>query len=188
MARSTQNDPEWQLAPEEESTVHDQVEIVQAESSPFSRVIPAPETLNIGHAGLRSECWAALRQATPRYRRPARKAHAAALFETIRRGRSALQLGWLRIYIVKSVPRGVASGCCLRLRPPGSGCGHKRLGTARGGDRHSPLPVGVSRPGRGRGPKVNYALGSEVAALRKAGQRDFRRNNRLLRRTAFRAS
>lgn len=73
MARSTRNDREPQLAPEVESTVHDQAKTVQAENVPFDRSVPAPETLNVGHAGLRCECWAALRPATARFRRPARK-------------------------------------------------------------------------------------------------------------------
>ena len=70
MARSNQNDPERQLAPEVESALHDRAEIVQPQDRPFGRSVVAQETLNIGHAGLRSECWAAL---TPRSRRPARK-------------------------------------------------------------------------------------------------------------------
>jgi hypothetical protein len=73
MARSTQNDPERELAPEVESTLHDRAEIVESQDRPFGRSVPAQETLNIGHAGLRNECWAALRQATLRLRRPARK-------------------------------------------------------------------------------------------------------------------
>jgi hypothetical protein len=70
MARSNQNGPERQSAPEVETTPHDRAEIVQPQDRPFGRSIPAPKTLNIGHAGLRSECWAAL---TPRSRRSARK-------------------------------------------------------------------------------------------------------------------
>jgi hypothetical protein len=73
MARSTQNDAARQLVPEVESSLHDEAEIVQPQDKPFGRSTPAQETLNIGHAGLRSECWAALRQATLRLRRPARK-------------------------------------------------------------------------------------------------------------------
>lgn len=73
MARSNQNDPERQLAPEVESALHDRAEIVVPQDRPFGRSVPAQDTLNIGHAGLRSECWAALRQATLRLRRPARK-------------------------------------------------------------------------------------------------------------------
>jgi len=70
MARSNQNDPERQLAPEVERALHDRVEIVQPQDRPFGRSVVAQETLNIGHAGLRSECWAAL---TPRSPRPARE-------------------------------------------------------------------------------------------------------------------
>jgi hypothetical protein len=73
MARSTQNDPKRQLVSEVESALHDRGEIAQPQDRPFGRSVPTQETLNIGHAGLRSECWAALRQATLRLRRPARK-------------------------------------------------------------------------------------------------------------------
>jgi hypothetical protein len=73
MARSTQKDPERQLAPEVESALHDRAEIVQPQDRPFGRSVPAQETLNIGHAGLRSECWGALQQATRRLRRLPRK-------------------------------------------------------------------------------------------------------------------
>jgi hypothetical protein len=73
MARSTQKDPERQSAPEVQSTLHDSAEIVQPQDRPFGRSVPAQETLNIGHAGLRNECWAALRQAALRLQRPARK-------------------------------------------------------------------------------------------------------------------
>lgn len=70
MARSTQKDPERQSALEVQSTLHDSAEIVQPQDRPFGR---SQETLNIGHAGLRNECWAALRQAALRLQRPARK-------------------------------------------------------------------------------------------------------------------
>ena len=73
MARSTQTDPERQLAPEVESAAHDRAETVQPQDRPFNRSVPAQETLDIGHAGLRSECWTALGQAKLRWRRPARK-------------------------------------------------------------------------------------------------------------------
>ena len=151
MARSTQKDPERQLAPEEESTVHDQAEMVQPENSPFGRVIsragdsqhrarwPSQRVLGgapTGHAALAA---------------PGAETHAAALFETVTSGRSALHLEWLRIYTVKSAPRGIASRCCVRLRPPGSRRGHESHGTnARGGHRHCRLAASVSRPGRGR--------------------------------------
>jgi len=48
------------------------------------------------------------------------EALAAASFETVTGGRSALHLGWLRISTVKSAPKGIASRCRLRLRRPGS--------------------------------------------------------------------
>jgi hypothetical protein len=89
MARSPQNDPHRQSAPEVERALHeDRAEVVGSEESLFGPSGVAQETLNIGHAGLRSECWpgtsapgwgsgrsesAAGRQAARRLRRPARK-------------------------------------------------------------------------------------------------------------------
>ena len=69
MARSTQKDPERQLVPEAEGTLHDQAELMQPQDGPFGRSVPL-EPLNIGHAGLHAECWAAIQT---RLRRPARK-------------------------------------------------------------------------------------------------------------------
>ena len=88
MARSTQLDPQRQSAPEVESTLHDRTELEGLKESPNGRSGGAQETLNIGHACLRSECWpgtsaaacgtccsesVAPRPARPRLRRTARK-------------------------------------------------------------------------------------------------------------------
>jgi hypothetical protein len=88
MGRSTQNDPHRQSVPEEGSALHDdRAEVVGSEESLFGLSGAPQETLNIGHAGLRSECWpgtsapvwgsgrsesAAGRHAALRLRRPAR--------------------------------------------------------------------------------------------------------------------
>jgi hypothetical protein len=88
MARSTQNDPKRQSAPEVERALHDRAEIEGLRENPIDRSGAAQETLNIGHACLRSECWpgtsaagwgsccsesVAPRRTRPRLRRPARK-------------------------------------------------------------------------------------------------------------------
>ena len=70
MARSKQNSSERRFVPEMESAPHDRADIVRPQDRSCGRSAPAQETLNIGHAGVRSECWAAL---TPRSRRPERK-------------------------------------------------------------------------------------------------------------------
>jgi hypothetical protein len=74
MARSTQNDPQRQLGLEVEPP-QDRAEVARPQDSPYGRSLPAQETLNfgIGHAGLRSECWAALAENTLRLPRRARK-------------------------------------------------------------------------------------------------------------------
>jgi hypothetical protein len=89
MARSTHNDPQRQSASEVERALReDRAEVVGSDESLFGPSAVAPETLNIGHAGLRNECWpgtsargwgggrsesAAARHAALRLRRPARK-------------------------------------------------------------------------------------------------------------------
>jgi hypothetical protein len=89
MARSTHNDPQRQSASEVERALReDRAEVVGSDESLFGPSAVAPETLNIGHAGLRSECWpgtsapgwgsgrsesAAALHAALRLRRPARK-------------------------------------------------------------------------------------------------------------------
>jgi len=92
MARSNQNDPERQLAPEVESALHDRAEIVQPQDRPFGRSVAAKETLNIGHAGLRSECWAALTPRSPRKRTPKPSSQAPRAFLVgVKYGRSSCQ-------------------------------------------------------------------------------------------------
>jgi hypothetical protein len=58
MPRSTQKDPHRQSAPEVERALQDdRAEVVGCNESPFGPSGAAQETLNIGHARLRSECW-----------------------------------------------------------------------------------------------------------------------------------
>jgi hypothetical protein len=88
MARSTQNDPQRQSAPELERALHDRAEIEAFNENPIGGSGAAPDTLSIGHACLGSECWPGTRAAgwgsycseseaprrtPPRLRRPARK-------------------------------------------------------------------------------------------------------------------
>lgn len=72
MARSTRNDPERQLVPELESALQERADGMPPQDQALGRLDPAQEPLNIGHACLRSACWAPLRQGMRR-QRPARK-------------------------------------------------------------------------------------------------------------------
>jgi hypothetical protein len=87
MARSRQNDPRRESTPDAERVLDDRAEIDGLKENPIGRSGAAPETLNIGHACLRSECrpgtsaaaWSSRRtesaapRRTPRLRRPARR-------------------------------------------------------------------------------------------------------------------
>jgi hypothetical protein len=88
VARSTRNDAQRQLAPKVEQDLRAVAELAVWEEDSFVEWAPAPDTLNLGHAGLRNECWpgtiamaswnagngpAAPRLATLRLQRPPRK-------------------------------------------------------------------------------------------------------------------
>jgi hypothetical protein len=88
MARSTRNDAQRQLTPTVEPGLPDRVERAESQDGLIVESGAALESLNLGHAGLRKECWAgasvmglgnsrsetaALRLATQRLRRPPRK-------------------------------------------------------------------------------------------------------------------
>jgi hypothetical protein len=87
VARSTRNDTQRQSAPVEQS-LRVLAELTECEEDSFVELGPALDTLNLGHAGLRNECWpgtsamvsstcrsgpAAPRRATLCLRRPPRK-------------------------------------------------------------------------------------------------------------------
>lgn len=72
MARSTQYDPEQQCAPEVGSALDPRAQMAECQERPFGRPVAVEEAPDIGHAGLRSECWAALQRHTLRLQRPAR--------------------------------------------------------------------------------------------------------------------
>ena len=57
MARSTRNDPQRPLAPRVEQGLRLPAEPAAREEDSLVELGPAPETLNLGHAGLRNECW-----------------------------------------------------------------------------------------------------------------------------------
>jgi hypothetical protein len=88
MARSTQNDPRWESTPDVERALNDRAEIEEFKENSSGRSGAAQETLNIGHACLRSECWpgtsaaswgsclsesVAPRRTPARFQRPARR-------------------------------------------------------------------------------------------------------------------
>ena len=88
MARSTRNDAQRQSAPKVEQSLGVLAELAVCEEDSIVESGPALDTLNLGHAGLRNECWpgtcamvsstsrsgpAALQRATLRLRRPPRK-------------------------------------------------------------------------------------------------------------------
>jgi len=88
VARSTRNDPQRPSAPRVEQGLRVAAEPAAREEESLVELGPAPESLNLGHAGLRNECWpgtsamvsstcrsgpAAPRRATLRRRRPPRK-------------------------------------------------------------------------------------------------------------------
>jgi hypothetical protein len=54
MARSTRNDAQRQSALKVEPALSDVVELAGSEDTPLGE---SAESLNLGHAGLRSECW-----------------------------------------------------------------------------------------------------------------------------------
>jgi len=57
VARSTRNDAQRQSAPEVEQSLRDLAELAVCEEGSFVDLGPALDTLNLGHAGLRNECW-----------------------------------------------------------------------------------------------------------------------------------
>ena len=88
MARSMRNDAKRQAAPNVEQSLHLVAELAVCEEDSFVEPGLGLDTLNLGHAGLRNECWsgtsaivsstsrsgpAAPRRATPRLRHPPRK-------------------------------------------------------------------------------------------------------------------
>ena len=96
MARSTRNDAQRQSAPNIEPGLPDLVELAGSEDGLIGESGAALESLNLGHASLRNECWsgasgrglvssrsefAAPQFATQRLRGPA-EAYAATSFET----------------------------------------------------------------------------------------------------------
>jgi hypothetical protein len=58
MARSTRNDAQRQSAPKGEPGLPDLVELAGSEVTLIGESGAALESLNLGHAGLRNECWA----------------------------------------------------------------------------------------------------------------------------------
>jgi hypothetical protein len=86
MARSTQNDPRRESTPDVERALNDRAEIEGFKENPIGRSGAAQETLNIGHACLRNECWPGTSAAS------GAEAHAAASCETVPSGRSAIHL------------------------------------------------------------------------------------------------
>jgi hypothetical protein len=88
VARSTRNHPQRPSAPRVEQDLCVAAEPAAREEDSLVELGPAPETLNLGHGGLRNECWpgtsamvssasrrglAAPRRASLRPRRPPRK-------------------------------------------------------------------------------------------------------------------
>jgi hypothetical protein len=57
VARSTRNDPQRPSAPRIEQGFRVPAEPAAREEGSLVELGPAPETLNLGHAGLRNECW-----------------------------------------------------------------------------------------------------------------------------------
>jgi len=88
VARSTRNAAQRQSAPKVEQSLSDLAELAVCEVDSFVELGPALDTLELGHAGLRKECWpgtsamvsstarsgpAAPRPVALRLRRPPRK-------------------------------------------------------------------------------------------------------------------
>jgi hypothetical protein len=88
MARSTRNDAQRQSVPRVEQGLRDLAELAVCEEDSIVESRPAPDILDLGHAGLRNECWsgasgtvsdtlrtgsAGPRRATQRLRRPPRR-------------------------------------------------------------------------------------------------------------------
>jgi hypothetical protein len=88
VARSTRNDAQRQSALKVEPSLPDLVELAGSEDGLIGESVAVLDSLNLGHAGLRNECWpgasgrglsssrsefAALRFATQRLRRPRRR-------------------------------------------------------------------------------------------------------------------
>jgi hypothetical protein len=57
VARSTRNDVQRQWTPKVEQGLRDVAELAVSEEDSFVELGPALDTLNLGHAGLRNECW-----------------------------------------------------------------------------------------------------------------------------------
>jgi hypothetical protein len=57
VARSTRNDVQRQSAAKVEQSLRDLAELAVCEEDSFVELGPAVDTLNLGHAGLRNECW-----------------------------------------------------------------------------------------------------------------------------------
>jgi hypothetical protein len=57
MARSTRNDAQRRSAPKVKPALSDVVEAAGSEGDPIGESGVALESLNLGHAGLRNECW-----------------------------------------------------------------------------------------------------------------------------------
>lgn len=74
MARSTRNNAQRQSAPKVEQGLRDVAELAVCEEDSIVESGPTLDTLNLGHAGLRTECWPGTpRLATLRLRRPPRR-------------------------------------------------------------------------------------------------------------------
>jgi hypothetical protein len=83
VARSMRNDAKRRAAPNVEQSLQLLVELAVCEEDSFVEPGRAPDTLNLGHAGLRNECWSGTSAmvsstfrtglAAPRLRRPPRK-------------------------------------------------------------------------------------------------------------------
>ena len=61
MARLTRNHAQRQSAPKAEPALSDVAELVGCEEDPIGESAAALESLNLGHAGLRNECWSGTR-------------------------------------------------------------------------------------------------------------------------------
>jgi hypothetical protein len=57
VARSTRNDTQRRLAPKVEQSLRALVELAVCEEDSFVEPGSALDALNLGHAGLRNECW-----------------------------------------------------------------------------------------------------------------------------------
>lgn len=73
MAQSRRNDIQRETPTDLERVPNDRQQIAVDNEGLFDGFGPVLESLDLGHAGLRSECWAALRQRTLRLPRSARQ-------------------------------------------------------------------------------------------------------------------